>query len=117
MSPTRGRRPMDILLVESHPGDTRLIQEMFASSRVPFRFTVESVSTLEDGIAAIRKRDFDVVLLDMDLPGNTPLLPGSRCGRPLVQKRVERSPFDPFNGLRLAEASADRIPSAAYGGG
>ncbi|MGB2582341.1 MAG: response regulator [Thermoplasmata archaeon] len=71
MSQTRGRsRPIDILLVESNPGDTRLIKELFASSGVPSRFEVKSVSTLEDGIVAIRERDFEVVLLDMDLPEN-----------------------------------------------
>jgi DNA-binding NarL/FixJ family response regulator len=109
MSPTRGRRPMDILLVESHPGDTRLIQEMFASSRVPFRFTVESVSTLEDGIAAIRKRDFDVVLLDMDLPGNTTLdsVSSIRSVAPSVPIVVMSDSDDEEAGLSFLEVGAE----------
>jgi DNA-binding NarL/FixJ family response regulator/predicted RNA-binding protein YlqC (UPF0109 family) len=100
---------MDILLVESHPGDTRLIQEMFASSRVPFRFTVESVSTLEDGIAAIQDRDFDVILLDMDLPGNTGLdtVSSIRSVAPSVPIVVMSDSDDEEAGLSFLEVGAE----------
>jgi chemotaxis family two-component system response regulator Rcp1 len=65
--------PIEILLVEDNPGDTRLIQEALKDSKI-----YNTLNTVEDGRAALqylrKEGDYakastpDLVLLDLDLP-------------------------------------------------
>jgi len=65
--------PIEILLVEDNPGDTRLIKEALKDSKI-----YNTLNTVEDGRAALRylKREGDyahaakpdLILLDLDLP-------------------------------------------------
>jgi len=58
-----------VLLIEDSSGDARLIEEMLGRSRTD-DFTVSRVETLEQGVEALRAQDFDVLLLDLGLPGS-----------------------------------------------
>jgi PAS domain S-box-containing protein len=56
-----------ILLVEDNPGDVRLIEEMVKEAGAgQFELTVEG--TLDGSLGRLRKRSFDAVLLDLNLP-------------------------------------------------
>lgn len=66
-------KPIEILLVEDNPGDSRLIQEVFKDSK--FNVHINSVQTGEDALAFLRQEgDFsqasipELVLLDLNLP-------------------------------------------------
>ena len=56
-----------ILLVEDNPGDARLTRELLAEVD-SFEFELEHVERMADAVAAIDRRKFDVVLLDLSLP-------------------------------------------------
>jgi len=59
-----------VLLVEDNPGDTRLLKEMLAGVTSP-RFDLTSVDLLEDASGCLAEERFDVVLLDLKLPGGS----------------------------------------------
>lgn len=56
-----------VLIVEDHPGDVRLIQEMLREIRGPGR-EILSAATLAEGLPMLREGRVDVVLLDLGLP-------------------------------------------------
>ena len=98
-----------VLLVEDNPGDIRLIQEMFVESGMETRFEVEPVSTLDDGIAAIRKRDFVASLLDLGLPDSQGLdtLRRIRSVAPSVPIVIVTGLEDEEIGISSLEAGAE----------
>lgn len=57
--------PIRVLLVEDNPGDVRIIKEMLGDS---INFKVSVGVTLEDGVNYLLKNNFDIVLLDLNLP-------------------------------------------------
>ena len=58
---------VNILLIEDNPGDARLIEEMLKDA-IDFDFKIKASSDLSEGLKAISKEKFDVVLLDLNLP-------------------------------------------------
>lgn len=56
-----------ILIVEDNPGDARLIDIMLREAGVP-DFTTATASTKQDAVAALSRSDFDLILLDLNLP-------------------------------------------------
>ncbi|MEO0995973.1 MAG: EAL domain-containing protein [Pseudomonadota bacterium] len=63
---------MDILLVEDNPNDAVLFQAQLEDTSA-FDISVTLTSSLEDACEAVQKRDFDVVVLDLDLPDSVGL--------------------------------------------
>jgi CheY-like chemotaxis protein len=69
----KGRKPIEILLVEDSPSDTDLTVEAFLESRIPSK-----LNHVEDGVEAMeflgRKNSYfdaprpDLILLDLNLP-------------------------------------------------
>ncbi|GAC1544517.1 MAG: hypothetical protein NVS3B16_12610 [Vulcanimicrobiaceae bacterium] len=57
---------MRVLMIEDNPGDSRLVCELLSEVTEPV--SVEGVTTLAGGIAALDAAPFEVVLLDMSLP-------------------------------------------------
>jgi len=56
-----------VLLVEDSPSDARLLRESLEN--YPFqKFEIELTERLDDAIALLTQRPFDVILLDLDLP-------------------------------------------------
>jgi sigma-B regulation protein RsbU (phosphoserine phosphatase) len=55
-----------VLLVEDHPGDARLIQELLAEAEVCF--DVERVARLDEALERLRTGRFELVLVDLSLP-------------------------------------------------
>jgi PAS domain S-box-containing protein len=58
---------IEVLLIEDNPGDLRLIKEMLSESRMRV-FNLENSGTIRIGLDYITKNDFDVILLDLNLP-------------------------------------------------
>lgn len=56
-----------ILLIEDNPGDVRLIQEMLKEASAT-QFEMEHADRLSSGSERLKKREFDVILLDLGLP-------------------------------------------------
>ncbi len=63
---------MHILLIEDNPGDRKLVAEMIRECG-DSTITLQSVALLADGVRLLRDADFDLVLLDMNLPDSTGL--------------------------------------------
>ncbi|MDM8533529.1 response regulator [Clostridiaceae bacterium HSG29] len=57
-----------ILQIEDNPGDARLIREMLKYSN-GLKYSIEHQETIKDGKEAIKKREFDIILLDLGFPG------------------------------------------------
>jgi len=58
---------LKVLLVEDNPGDARLVRELLAQISGT-EFDVQHYDLLGKGVAALSREDFDVVLLDLELP-------------------------------------------------
>ncbi len=56
-----------LLLIEDNPGDARLVEILLEESDFK-NYTLINHITLTEGMAAIEKEDFDVVMLDLSLP-------------------------------------------------
>jgi DNA-binding response OmpR family regulator len=60
-------KPLEVLLIEDNPGDTRLIREMIADTRTT-DFNLVSANTLKAARQMLPGHDIDVILLDLSLP-------------------------------------------------
>jgi len=61
-------RKINILLVDDDPLDLRLVKMILARSNQPEQFNVETASTLAETINCLSKGNYDIVLLDLNLP-------------------------------------------------
>ncbi|HEY5509399.1 MAG TPA: response regulator [Prolixibacteraceae bacterium] len=73
-------RTITILLIEDNTQDIRLINEMLKEIR-SFNYNLETVATLKEGCEQIQKNNFDIILLDLNLPDST--------GRQTFQKVID----------------------------
>ncbi len=60
-------RTLNILLIEDNPGDVFLILEMLRLANTT-KFTVTQVERLEEAIKQLQEHQFNVILLDLNLP-------------------------------------------------
>src|SRR5665647_2537582 len=63
-------KTISILLIEDNAQDIRLIREMLKEIRF-FNYDLVSAATLKDGCEQIQKNNFDIILLDLNLPDST----------------------------------------------
>jgi diguanylate cyclase (GGDEF)-like protein/PAS domain S-box-containing protein len=56
-----------VLLIEDNPGDARLVKEMLVGTEV-YRFSLEHVERISEGLVLVGRGDFHVILLDLSLP-------------------------------------------------
>ena len=56
-----------ILLIEDNPGDAYLIEEHLEEF-ANFSYELKIVETLDEALCVLKKKHFDVVLLDLELP-------------------------------------------------
>ena len=56
-----------ILLIEDNPGDAYLIEEHFEEF-ANFSYELKIVETLDETLRVLKKKHFDVILLDLELP-------------------------------------------------
>ncbi len=62
-----GPEILNILLIEDNPGDMRLIEEMLSEARM-LPCELEYAPSLAGGLALLRNKTFNAVLLDIELP-------------------------------------------------
>ncbi len=60
-------RTLNILLVEDNPGDVFLIMEMLRLANTT-KFITTQVEKLEQALTQLQQKEFDVILLDLNLP-------------------------------------------------
>lgn len=63
---------IQVLLIEDHPGDARLVREMLAEAK-DIVFSVTYVRLLSEGVTILKQTKVDVVLLDLSLPDSNGL--------------------------------------------
>lgn len=63
---------ISILLVESNPGERALIQE-YLSASPSLNFSLSEAENLKAALSLLAHNDFDVVLLDLELPDSAGL--------------------------------------------
>jgi len=100
-------RNITILLIEDNSQDIRLIKEMLKEIRF-FNYDLVSAATLKDGCEQIQKNNFDIILLDLNLPDST--------GRQTFQKVIDCSKEIPvvlITGIEDEELSLKLIKQGA----
>jgi PAS domain S-box-containing protein len=63
---SRTSEPLRLIVFEDDPGDLRLLNTMLLE--IGTGFDVTSVERLEDGIKILQEKEFDIALLDLNLP-------------------------------------------------
>lgn len=99
-----------ILLVEDNPGDERLVRESLAETDRA-EIEVESAGTIAEAKALLSAREFDAVLLDLQLPDSTGLdsFINLREHSPEVPVVVLTALTDERIGLRAVERGAQEF--------
>ncbi len=64
--------PIRVLLVEDNPGDAKLVAVMLRAAPKP-GFQLAHAGTIAEGLAALERERFDVILLDLNLPDSSGL--------------------------------------------
>ncbi|MCX7627880.1 MAG: EAL domain-containing protein [Methylophilaceae bacterium] len=63
---------LNLLLIEDHPGDIRLVQEILDAEGAE-QFALITANCLEEAVAMLQRLKADVILLDLQLPDGTGL--------------------------------------------
>jgi len=108
-----GKAILRILLVEDNEGDVRLLRHMLQEAEDEQRFDVTSCDSLQACYALCRANEFDVILLDLGLPGTS----GIETFRSL-RNRVTTTPVVILSGVRdekiaslaVSEGAEDYVP-------
>ena len=58
---------INILLVEDNPGDVRLIEEMLRKDAKE-KYSINNIDTFEGAFKSLIVKNFDIVILDLNLP-------------------------------------------------
>jgi two-component system, cell cycle response regulator len=101
-----GPQPISVLVVEDNPADLLLIQEMLAEVSTAL-FHLETAVRLADGMARLRQKGADVVLLDLMLPDSD--------GLSTLRRIRECAPEVPV--VVLTGVIADELAAQAIQGG
>ncbi|MBI5740159.1 MAG: EAL domain-containing protein [Nitrospirae bacterium] len=95
-------KKLNILLIEDNPGDVRLIIEMMG--RAEIEYSIEHAGTLSDGLDKLRRKTFDVILLDMNLPDGNGL-----DSVPEIKKVSPKMPIVMLTGLDDEETAVSAL--------
>lgn len=101
------REPVTILLVENDPRDAEFLRALFANVAT-VRFDLEHTDTLEEALAYLSERHFDLLLLDLSLPDGASIDPflRIRTQAPDVPIIVLTERQDESLGLKLVQMGA-----------
>ncbi len=99
--------PIRVLIVEDDAEDVLLIRGMLAEGRTA-RFAAESCATLKEALETLGRRDFDAILLDLNLPDSrgAETIEAVRAKAPATPLVVLTGQEDPEVGLRAVQAGA-----------
>jgi len=96
-----------ILLIEDNPGDIRLIKEMLTEI-TSFNYKLIVAENLKDGCEQIRKNNFILILLDLNLPDST-----GKHTFDKVMQIAENIPIVLVSGMKDIELSLSLIQKGA----
>ncbi|OHB74705.1 MAG: hypothetical protein A2Z25_19060 [Planctomycetes bacterium RBG_16_55_9] len=103
-----GTGQIDFLVVDDDPQDRRLVELILAKSYAPGQYSVQTAGTMSETTERLRRGDYDVVLLDLNLPDSR--------GIDTVQKARETNSdaiIVVLTGLDDEEAGVEAIKKAA----
>ncbi len=86
-------RPIEVLLVEDNPGDSRLIRALLDDAG-SLQYSLKHSVTLSGGLAALSENTHDVILLDIGLPDSNGL-----DSVPEIKKLAPKLPIIMLTGL------------------
>lgn len=99
---------INILMVDDDPGAHRLIKLILAEAKQPMEFVIEPAGSLAEGVDALAKRSFDLVLLDLALPDSGGLKTVDR-----MYKACPHIPIVVLTGLADEETGIQAIKKGA----
>lgn len=96
-----------VLLIEDSPGDVVLIKEMFQEISKP-SFKILEANNLTRGLDILKKEEFDVIILDLNLPDCHGTLTFST-----VQQLTPQTPIIILTGLKDEDIAIDLVGDGA----
>lgn len=99
--------PIKVLLIEDNPGDQRLLEEALKEAG-DVQIQLEWADRLSSGIALLKNKPIDVVLLDLSLPDSTGIDTFNS-----VHKEVPRIPIVVLTGLNSEEIATKAVKAGA----
>ncbi len=101
-------KKIDVLVIDDDSGAFRLVKLILEESSQPVDFTVKSAMSLSQGQIALSRHNFDLILLDLDLPDSH--------GLGTVDKIYQKCPHIPivvFTGIADEETGVRAIKKGA----
>ncbi|MFD1641882.1 ATP-binding response regulator [Halohasta litorea] len=104
-----------LLLIEDNPGDAKLFEHHLTTSRSESfpPATVSHVRSLDEGIEALETDDYDLVLLDLGLPGSSGLETLDRYNEAIESGDHRPVPVIVLTGLKDDAAAVEAIERGA----
>jgi len=99
---------MKILLVDGHSDDLRRVREQLIAAAGAL-VTIETVVELGAAFAQLRRRDYDVALLDVSPPGGVARLRAMLRGVPSLPVVAMTRPGDPPQDVRWIREGAEDV--------
>ena len=103
--PTTDPNKIEILLLENNGADVDLVREHLDLSKIDYNVSV--TARLSDGIEQLRKRRFDLVLLNLNLPES--------CGIDALLSTIEASKGEAIIALTNADDEALSLEALKLG--
>ena len=106
---------IEILLIEDNPGDAKLFEHHLTTSRSESfpPATVTHVTSLDNGVEALETDDYDLVLLDLGLPGSNGLETLDRYNEAIESGGFQPVPVIVLTGLNDDAAAVEAIERGA----
>jgi len=106
---------IEILLIEDNPGDAKLFEHHLTTSRSESfpPATVTHVTSLDNGVEALETDDYDLVLLDLGLPGSNGLETLDRYNEAIESGGFRPVPVIVLTGLNDDAAAVEAIERGA----
>ena len=106
---------IEILLIEDNPGDAKLFEHHLTTSRSESfpPATVTHVTSLDNGVEALETNDYDLVLLDLGLPGSNGLETLDRYNEAIESGGFRPVPVIVLTGLNDDAAAVEAIERGA----
>ena len=107
---------LNILIVEDDRIDSVMLQKMLAKSLLPIS-NVQAVETLNDAFELLNNEDFDVILLDLNLPdsvGIDTLVEINKRYPDIANVVITGQPYENFNSKEFAKVAQEYLVKGDY---
>ena len=106
---SKNKKTIEVLFIEDNPGACALVKRILSNYEGPARYNLETAGDLAAGKAALERRQFDGVLLDLGLPDSNGIETVERIRRVSPEKPiiVVTANADRQMGLEAIRSGAD----------